>query len=560
MTRRMWLTSRTVGVIMVLTMASGWASAGEAWADDPFGLEASECGSRLTPIPLRVNAVITPISATDGDFWTEGLRACPPMTRTYSGADFTGGSYKMQAGFVAGEMLAASFVLDADAFPVHVTEIEAVFAHQATVQTTTKWSVLVWSGTPSTGTLIASYSSDDSLLPHIVMNPGTVGVNVKITIDPSDPEQIFVPDNGSHTFSVGYRIDAHNNPPTASCNFGLTPPECCPPSTNSNAFPTVDVDGLSDADNNWLYCRPNCGPGACPGGWYRFRDLGAFRPTGDWNIRVTYVPFDCDPMGACCDAAGQCTTRTEAECDAAGGLYKGDNVPCIPNPCDLPTGACCRVDGICTNGVNQLQCNAPGEIFHEGLTCDQVTCPQPKGACCNGIGGCMNNLSPSVCEDVIHGYYAGHGTTCASGVCELGACCLPDGSCLETVGVHCDQLGGAFQGAGTQCASTECPQPLGACCWLDMCVPDQYEVDCLSFGGDWAGPFSTCEPDPCAPCSSGDVDRDGDVDLDDFAAFQTCFGMPYTVYCNCADMNNDKSVDLADYVLFEAALAGSGPQ
>lgn len=549
----------TTGVV-VLTMAFGWVCAAGVSADDPLGLEAGACGKRLTPIPIRVEAVITPIPAEDGVLWAEGLRECPPVIRTYSSADFGGGSYQMQAGFVAGEVLAASYVLDADAFPVHVTDMEAIFAHQATVQTTTHWSLLVWSGTPDTGTLVASFVSDGDLLPHIVMNPGTVGVNVKVTVDPSDPEQIFVQDDGSHTFTIGYRIDQHNNPPTLPCNAGLTPAECCPPPTGSNAFPTTDVGGISNPDNNWLYCRPNCGLGSCPGGWHRFRDLGAFQPSGDWNIRVTYVPFTCVPTGACCDSLGACTVRTQAECATVGGTYVGDDTVCVPNPCDQPTGACCLLDGICSNGVTALECNGTGETFHEGLTCDQVTCPQPTGACCNGIGGCLNNQTPSMCADVIHGYYAGHGTACASGVCLLGACCLPDGSCLETVGVHCDQLGGAFQGTGTSCAGTQCPQPLGACCWMQTCFADQYEVDCMGFGGDWAGPFSTCTPDPCAPCSSGDVDRDGDVDLDDFGAFQTCFEMPYTVFCNCADMNDDMTVNLTDYVLFQSALAGGGPQ
>lgn len=559
MTRAIWpvkVTSR----VMVLAMAFGWVAAVGVRADDWSGLEPGECGKRLTPMPIRVDAVITPIAAEDGGLWAEGLRECPPVVQTYSSADFAGGSYTMQAGFVADEILAASYVLDADAFPVHVTDMEAIFAHQATVQTTTHWSLLVWSGTPDTGTLVASFVSDGDLLPHIVLNPGTVGVNVKVTVDPSDPEQIFVQDDGSHTFTIGYRIDQHNNPPTAPCNFGLTPAACCPPPTGSNAFPTTDVGGISNPDHNWLYCRPNCGVGSCPGGWHRFRDLGAFQPSGDWNIRVTYVPFTCVPTGACCDSLGACTVRTQTECAAVGGTYMDDGTTCTPNPCDQPTGACCLLDGMCTNGVTALECTGTGETFHEGLTCDQVTCPQPTGACCNGLGGCLNNQSPSMCEDVLQGYYAGHGTTCASGVCLLGACCLPDGSCLETVGVHCDQLGGTFQGTGTLCSGTQCPQPLGACCWRQTCFPDQFEVDCLGFGGEWVGPFSTCTPDPCALCSSGDLDWDGDVDLDDFAGFQTCFEMPYTVLCNCADMNNDEAVNLTDYLLFQAALEGSGPQ
>jgi hypothetical protein len=547
---------------MVMLLAGGLTMviAVGARAEDPAGLRSEACGKRLMPIPVRVNAVITPISAGGGEPGGDGLRDCPPVIDTYSGADFTGGSYTMQAGFVEDEILAASFVVDPAAFPVHITEVEAIFAHEATVQTTTHWSILVWSGTPDTGSIVANFSSDGDILPHLVMNPGTVGVNVKVSVDPSDPDQIFVPDNGSHTFTVGYRIDQHNNPPTVPCNLGLTPAPCCPPPENSNAFPTTDTDGLSNADNNWLYCRPNCGALACPGGWYRFRDLGAFRPSGDWNIRVTYEPFDCVPTGACCDPIGSCTVQTEADCGLAGGTYQGDDTGCTPNPCPQPTGACCLLDGICTNGVTALECDGPGETFHEGLTCAQVTCPEPTGACCNGTGGCLNNITPSLCEDTLDGYYGGHGTTCASDVCTPGACCLPDGSCRDAVGVFCDRLDGTFQGAGTQCAGTQCPQPVGACCFFGECLPNQLEVDCVGFGGEWAGPFSPCEPDPCVPCTSGDSDRDGDVDLDDFSAFQMCFEVPYTLPCNCADMNSDEVVDVADYLLFQSALQAGGPQ
>lgn len=91
----------------------------------------------------------------------------------------------------------------------------------ATVETTTHWSFLVWEGTPQGGTLVADFSSDDIILPHLVIPPGTNGVNVQVSVDPNDPEQIVITDNGSHTFTIGYRIDQHNNQVDNPC---LSPP------------------------------------------------------------------------------------------------------------------------------------------------------------------------------------------------------------------------------------------------------------------------------------------------------------------------------------------------
>ncbi len=40
-----------------------------------------------------------------------------------------------------------------------------------------------------------------------------------------------------------------------------------------------------------------------------------------------------EPTGACCDDEGICTLKTEAECIAAGGTWKGAETVCDPNPC-----------------------------------------------------------------------------------------------------------------------------------------------------------------------------------------------------------------------------------
>ncbi len=39
------------------------------------------------------------------------------------------------------------------------------------------------------------------------------------------------------------------------------------------------------------------------------------------------------PLGACCQASGQCTQSNEADCEQAGGFYQGDNLACGTVPC-----------------------------------------------------------------------------------------------------------------------------------------------------------------------------------------------------------------------------------
>ena len=60
----------------------------------------------------------------------------------------------------------------------------------------------------------------------------------------------------------------------------------------------------------------------------------------------------------------------------------------------------------------------------------------------------------------------------------------------------------------------------------------------------------------------GDVDRDGDVDLDDFAIFQFCFtgpletDDPLPVECRFLDSDKDHDLDLEDFADFQAAFTG----
>jgi hypothetical protein len=59
-----------------------------------------------------------------------------------------------------------------------------------------------------------------------------------------------------------------------------------------------------------------------------------------------------------------------------------------------------------------------------------------------------------------------------------------------------------------------------------------------------------------------DFDEDGDVDLEDFGAFQVCHTGPNEgppdAGCEWADFDSDNDVDLSDFGLFQRCMSGPG--
>ncbi len=426
--------------------------------------------------------------------------SCPSEVSAHTDADFGGGQYTVQAGFAEQEVAAASWTLDPAVFPIRLDMAEMVFAtSNASITTTTEWTFFVWSGTPASGNVVAQYSSDGELLPHVVLQPGTSGVNVQVSVDPDDPEQIIINNSGDATFSIGYRIDQHNNQTSNPCLVA-------PPSTQ-NAFPTTDVGGLQAPSQNWLF-GVNCGFLGCPpnGGWSTFGDLNVLcRPSGDWVMRATWTSLSCNQtLGACCLPNGTCGLETSNDCLNTGGTWQG-------------------VGTLCTD----TDCNA-------------------GGACCiPSTGGCLS--LPATDCGLVGGTFSGPGSTCSTTVCfPEGACCLNDGTCVEpTTPEDCTAAGGVFQGDGTDCASTNCPDPEGACC-----VPATgaclilTNTNCGVVGGQYAGDGTVCET-ACGTDCPEDLDGSGAVDFPDLIQLLSAFGP-----CNgCAeDLNASGAVEFNDLI------------
>jgi len=473
------------------------------------------------PIPVGLERLdVMPVVLRPSQAGTLRGPGCPQTIVSHTNANFTSGSFVVQAGFAQNEVAAASYTLPAAAFPVKIDLMEFILAtSNASVQTITQWSVLVWEGNPNTGTLIAEYSSDDTILAHARVGPGTAGLNIQVSVDPGDPEQIFITNSGgSNTFTIGFRIDVHNNQTANPCFTA--------PPSSSNAFPCTDTSGLQQATRNWLF-GVNCGTFGCPanGGWSTFQNLNVLcRPSGDWVMRATWSSINCEPQstGSCC-ASGVCSITTSPECQLAGGTWTL-NASCIPNPCPSTTGACCF-----------------------GNSC-QILEP----AACTGFGGT----------------FIGLGVACGAGnVCPLGACCLPDGSCTAGLsGPACVGLGGAFQGVGSSCSPNNCPQPTGACCSAtNFCFP-LTQANCLAIpGATWQGPLTACEPNPCGGATTGACCTGGICAVTtqaectgpntSFAGVGTVCNDPgnNTQPCCRADFNQDDTVAVPDIFAFLSA-------
>lgn len=502
---------------------------------------------------------------------------CPTIVTTHSSFDFeNGGAMLLQGGFVETEIAAAQHVADPDIFPLRVDVMEKIFGTQSTnVQTTTEWSVMIWAGPPNTGTLIDTFSSDDIILPHLVIPPGTHGVNVQVIVDPNDPEPIVVPANPSNSLTIGFRIDKHNNPATSSCPcpfIGDLPAVCCPPPSNSNAFPSNDVNGVSNPSHNWLWARdcPGAGSlcGVAPEGWYNFTTSGT--PSGDWNLRVSYTGLNCSGgFGACCLPSGECQILADSTCEEQNGVFQGENVTCQDVFCE-GSGACCILtdEGTICEVLSETDCLLDGFSYEgDNTTCAEAECPQLHGACCTGnecqlltsedcddadgvwLGGgtdCDSDICDGACcieatgacvdfnEDtcsVVDGIWQGHGTSCENFICfPSGACCLPDGSCADDMSPEeCDDAGGEFQGDGTTCGETDCPEPVGACCLASGSCLELIEATCANVAGEWQGHDTDCT----------DTNGNGTADACEEPGPETC----------PADINNDDVVDGLDLLI-----------
>jgi len=100
-------------------------------------------------------------------------------------------------------------------------------------------------------------------------------------------------------------------------------------------------------------------------------------------------------------------------------------------------------------------------------------------------------------------------------------------------------------------ADSECDDGL-FCTGQERCIDQVCQA-----GQDPCGAGKWCHEstDACIPYGNGDFDADNDVDLYDFRYFQKCFGHIADPLCQPANINGDGMVDLDDYAAFAVSQA-----
>jgi hypothetical protein len=158
---------------------------------------------------------------------------------------------------------------------------------------------------------------------------------------------------------------------------------------------------------------------------------------------------------------------------------------------------------------------------NEGLPCEDLQFCTVDDVCLNGV--CTGTADG--CSDDIE--------------CTVDSCDEEADACVNTPD-HEFCANDAF------CDGVEtCDPALG-------CLPGEYPCG----AGEWCDEVG----DACVPHGTGDFDIDLDVDLKDFAAFQSCFGQSGTGWCAPGNMVGlDAMIDLEDLAVFVTALGSSGP-
>jgi hypothetical protein len=206
----------------------------------------------------------------------------------------------------------------------------------------------------------------------------------------------------------------------------------------------------------------------------------------------------------------------EGDCFIAHALPGCEDESCCNIVCDISPSCC------------SFSWSEFCAIYADNL-CDAA----PSGACCVPAVGCVD-VDETTCVG-FGGDWQGAGVPCNVDTCPdpgpTGACCADD-SCHEVTETACSTAGGEWQGAETECVGDICtPDDVGACCLDGVCdvLP---EFACVVFGGDWLGAGTVCDGVKCPTspsCANGDLDGDGDSDLEDFARFQSCLNGPNNV-------------------------------
>ncbi|MFM9956524.1 MAG: FG-GAP repeat domain-containing protein [Phycisphaerales bacterium] len=277
---------------------------------------------------------------------------------------------------------------------------------------------------------------------------------------------------------------------------------CC--TVSGSCYDTTPENCGFDPDNLFAGTGTTCATTECPDRrgsccfptfcWEGVGENQCVNSGGVFTLGGTCISTAC--YGACCSVYGSCFETSQANCESdPDNIFQGNGVSCAETQCDVRTGSCC-FGTFCWENVGQFQCQNSGGVFTLGGTCVSTGC---YGACCTVSGSCYETTQ-SQCDAQQDTIFNGPGTTCATTNCPnlTGACCA-NGFCFDSGGEEqCASSGGTFF-LGQTCQQASCP---GACCLPDQSCTIATEQDCLAASGSFGGSLTNCSEFLCVTACS----------------------------------------------------------
>ena len=276
----------------------------------------------------------------------------------------------------------------------------------------------------------------------------------------------------------------------------------------------------------------------------------SFRTATDCNINT--VPDECDVAGS---TSQDCNSNgLPDDCDLNAGTSSDVNANGVPDECDADCNDNGVPDDLDIGGGTSQDCNSNLIADECEVDCNGNGIPDDCDVVAGSSNDCNGNLIPDECEedcntnsipddcDIAEGSSADCNTNGMPDECELTAGTAPDCN-TNSVPDECDIASDSSHDCNLNGIPDECDIVAGTSTDCNETgIPDSCElltggdfngdgaVNLVDFGW-WpdcqSGPGKSPSP-PAAECSEActrafDMDSDGDVDLEDFAAMQLVF-------------------------------------